>query len=259
MCGGTRFDKDGDDLIDGLSPRVRGNHRIEVAAALHDRSIPACAGEPCRCMPRSLLVGVYPRVCGGTWPMWSLYPPQYGLSPRVRGNHFLQALCVSHCGSIPACAGEPHCPYTSVCPLGVYPRVCGGTNVSLSARTNGKGLSPRVRGNHSLTDGDTYWYRSIPACAGEPLPRVFLDLPMWVYPRVCGGTAMTWRWRSSGRGLSPRVRGNRSKCSGRQGNLGSIPACAGEPPAPFPNVSGNGKSRSIPACAGEPCRCARCG
>ena len=55
-----------------------------------------------------------------------------------------------------------------------------------------------------------------------------------VYPRVCGGTCHR-------PGLSPRVRGNRSVVP----DMGSIPACAGEPPTtPI--------RRSIPACAGEP-------
>ena len=111
-----------------------------------------------------------------------------------------------------------------------------------------------------------------------------------VYPRVCGGTGaypLAWRGWS---GLSPRVRGNRFQGQPRHPWAGSIPACAGEPPARdispaslgvyprvcggtligvgectgqeglSPRVRGNrirhgvgrGRPGSIPACAGEP-------
>ena len=72
--------------------------------------------------------------------------------------------------------------------------------------------------------------RSIPACAGEPAPRIHALFEPRVYPRVCGGTAMNGSPCDHATGLSPRVRGNHqlAKRAGRE--LGSIPACAGEPP-----------------------------
>ena len=108
-----------------------------------------------------------------------------------------------------------------------------------------------------------------------------------VYPRVCGGTILAPR-RNFFNGLSPRVRGNLVVY--RKFSWRSIPACAGEPPAPptprnrprvYPRVCGgtphdsvrlsitcglsprvrgnhrcsplaNNGLRSIPACAGEP-------
>ena len=107
---------------------------------------------------------------------------------------------------------------------------------------------------------------------------------------MCGGTL---RFRSNiqaDMGLSPRVRGNHPHLAGRAHRVGSIPACAGEPPSPAdrrehwtvyprvcggtpdarvvlncqaglsPRVRGNpghfvfreGGPGSIPACAGEP-------
>ena len=52
----------------------------------------------------------------------------------------------------------------------------------------GKGLSPRVRGNHrsALRRLARYW--SIPACAGEPACLEGSRYARGVYPRVCGGT-----------------------------------------------------------------------
>ena len=50
-----------------------------------------------------------------------------------------------------------------------------------------------------------------------------------VYPRVCGGTAISTIQRHPRLGLSPRVRGNRDFNNSAASAPGSIPACAGEP------------------------------
>ena len=111
-----------------------------------------------------------------------------------------------------------------------------------------------------------------------------------VYPRVCGGTSLLHHRGQCGRGLSPRVRGNRHDRNADFHIPRSIPACAGEPcwrcrlrPACgvyprvcggtppgvaalavagglSPRVRGNRSQKgfvgiavgSIPACAGEP-------
>ena len=109
------------------------------------------------------------------------------------------------------------------------------------------GLSPRVRGNPlRLPIGYTY-PRSIPACAGEP-PRPFRpSQTARVYPRVCGGTRNGRIWGRCAGGLSPRVRGNRRQYLGARRDLGSIPACAGEPPI---CTSSPGQSRVYPRVCG---------
>ena len=250
----------------GLSPPVRGNRIVHSLSGGSDGdphglgSIPACAGEPMfRTQVARMSARVYPRLCGGTFPQRRHQEPPWtrGLSPPVRGNHFVISQwrrrwrglsppvrgnpparyraprLVS--GSIPACAGEPH--FES------------GSNPAIHL-----GLSPPVRGNP--TGMAAYFKRngSIPACAGEPFR--FQRMPAGrsrVYPRLCGGTD---DWPTN-------VGKNR---------VGSIPACAGEPRiGPLasaslaglsPPVRGNpddsrfwiGRSwrRSIPACAGEP-------
>ena len=50
-----------------------------------------------------------------------------GLSPRVRGNQFLDSGFYKSNRSIPACAGEPADIWALCAELRVYPRVCGGT------------------------------------------------------------------------------------------------------------------------------------
>ena len=48
---------------------------------------------------------------------------------------------------------------------------------------------------------------------------------------MCGGTARRSSSVKGMSGLSPRVRGNPLPSEGVVGLVGSIPACAGEPPA----------------------------
>ena len=137
-------------------PRVCGGNHLRINnRRCNDGSIPACAGEPSRIpivCPRS---GVYPRVCGGTELSKSLDGVrQMGLSPRVRGNlnYARQTLAAGFHGSIPACAGEPSSlqPDSTLSRYRVYPRVCGGTEVTSKdsgTSPRDRGLSPRVRGN----------------------------------------------------------------------------------------------------------------
>ena len=86
VCGGTVVMHPLYHPLQGLSPRVRGNHCGWKNYSTPQRSIPACAGEPYCIHSRSVNVQVYPRVCGGT--RWSSRQKQHrrGLSPRVRGN-----------------------------------------------------------------------------------------------------------------------------------------------------------------------------
>ena len=229
-------------------------------------------------------------MCGGT----PAAPPEpgwhRGLSPRVRGNRSGTALRADPAGSIPACAGEPNsrCPSTRL--TKVYPRVCGGTQRLRALNPTEQGLSPRVRGNPEMDSLPWQTVGSIPACAGEPRSVHTAPSILRVYPRVCGGTANALLARSAANGLSPRVRGNLAGVQQPVSQLGSIPACAGEPSVSVtptknsgvyprvcggtgggglgigttrglsPRVRGNRpfarqpaqRARSIPACAGEP-------
>ncbi len=211
-------------LRKGLSPRVRGKpchrsaRRASGAISLCIRSIPARAGEPFAC--QALTRPVYPRACGGTGYRG------HGLSP---------------CGgsvatrSIPARAGEPAACRRRVrgnrtMRMTVYPRACGGTTCGGSHRA-------RVRNPVSAP-------RSIPARAGEPLPRQGLSprvrgnpraaIHFGVYPRACGGTKPASQGRYPATRVYPRACGGTRKqrsgrlCGGSAAN-GSIPARAGEP------------------------------
>ena len=147
-----------------------------------------------------------------------------------------------------------------------------------------------MRGNRRQHLGARRDLGSIPACAGEPCPPCATVGAVKVYPRVCGGTNPLPDRKAGQDGLSPRVRGNPGPECPDCPIPRSIPACAGEPPAPplravcrrvyprvcggtpraassrsirwglSPRVRGNRWARplrtmcewSIPACAGEP-------
>ena len=162
-------------------------------------------------------------------------------------------ICLSDMRSIPACAGEPLAPSCRTARGKVYPRVCGGTAPNRNWHPQETGLSPRVRGNRTARTPPRPPTRSIPACAGEPLPVSGLARCAGVYPRVCGGTRRRLAARPRRRGLSPRVRGNPATARCVFPTPGSIPACAGEPPQPTPPVDVYGVYPRV--CGGTPSRC----
>ena len=158
-----------------------------------------------------------------------------GLSPRVRGNHFILHLKAAMPGSIPARAGEPNSSASKSTAVGVYPRACGGTMPNGSTSGLFQGLSPRVRGNQLSAQSPWTQIGSIPARAGEPYSAVSSIGKPRVYPRACGGTLNLCDQGRPRSGLSPRVRGNHIGWRSVIVGLGSIPARAGEPqPAPRP-------------------------
>ena len=193
----------------GLSPRMRGNRDAQHHQPDAPGSIPAYAGEPAAGRGRSLPPTVYPRVCGGTQASAGIGAKAEGLSPRMRGNHWLGGGRGAGGGSIPAYAGEPRFLLTECDKMTVYPRVCGGTPCRITCHLSVSGLSPRMRGNRPAVWRGLRWAGSIPAYAGEPSGRMAPAGSSGVYPRVCGGTgADPVRVGDSG-GLSPRMRGNR--------------------------------------------------
>ena len=154
-----------------------------------------------------------------------------GLSPRVRGNQRANGRRPGRGWSIPACAGEPANVECSCAVRTVYPRVCGGTRVTLPAASCARGLSPRVRGNHRPRRRHPHDPGSIPACAGEPRRSPTTPARARVYPRVCGGTPVGRTPEVGFHGLSPRVRGNLPQRPPLLVSPRSIPSCAGEPQA----------------------------
>ena len=107
MYGGTTSAVNSAPASMGLSPRVRGNRYKDSRTTRTPGSIPACTGEPKTRVCRRAIGRVYPRVYGGTLLPLSLLFLCPGLSPRVRGNPYQDAIAAQYGGSIPACTGEP--------------------------------------------------------------------------------------------------------------------------------------------------------
>ena len=258
-CGGTPRSVCGTRVGLGLSPRLRGNPGISSLNPHWAGSIPAPAGEPWAGPAPTQASGVYPRACGGTCHQQSPFQDQTGLSPRLRGNHDVQREKHEYVRSIPAPAGEPR---PVAWPRGldqVYPRACGGTQITVGSTTSLDGLSPRLRGNPPRTSGSTASGWSIPAPAGEPA-TVGAPLEMLaVYPRACGGTGSDGCPTYQLAGLSPRLRGNQWRYLSWFRPVRSIPAPAGEPvtvdrvqvnSGVYPRACGGTPIRY--ACAGQP-------
>ena len=163
-------------VIDGLSPRGRGNRRLSRYLAVRLRSIPAWAGKPQVSHESSTSIMVYPRVGGETTPIITDMTPEQGLSPRGRGNPASIPGAAAGAGSIPAWAGKPKRCRTARTERWVYPRVGGETCKPGTPGFPDLGLSPRGRGNRTAGSYLSELSRSIPAWAGKP-PRCRPDTP----------------------------------------------------------------------------------
>ncbi len=214
----------------GLSPRVRGNHTNGPTVASGAGPIPAGAGEPRAGRRFHRMPGAYPRGCGGTKNRMKWRWRRLGLSPRVRGNRRRDRQAIGDVRPIPAGAGEPHPAAPGPRDSRAYPRGCGGTFTGRRINEKVRGLSPRVRGNRRGSGRQPAGPGPIPAGAGEPGIGQLRRAGVGAYPRGCGGTLPNSGARRTARGLSPRVRGNRTWPVVPPGISGPIPAGAGEPP-----------------------------
>ena len=127
VCGATWQHTPVWDDVQGLSPRVRGNHHQIRKVSQWKWPIPACAGQPDCAGSLGATNRAYPRVCGATLVESSGLSCSWGLSPRVRGNLERGWLELEVFGPIPACAGQPFSTNIQLFKYRAYPRVCGAT------------------------------------------------------------------------------------------------------------------------------------
>ena len=132
----------------------------------------------------------------------------HGLSPRVRGSHTTFQASGHTDGSIPASAGQPRARARTPSKPTVYPRECGAALIVVCVIVDTSGLSPRVRGSPSKMPFPVCCLWSIPASAGQPLPRRAGRGRARVYPRECGAAFTSKCVCVICLGLSPRVRGS---------------------------------------------------
>ena len=188
---------------------MRGNRSRSRGSMLSPGSIPAHAGQPTISSSADMAMRVYPRACGATSLSCSATPIPRGLSPRMRGNRYLDRASAEPRRSIPAHAGQPQSGADSDGYVEVYPRACGATAVARVYLYDSTGLSPRMRGNPVAAVQPSLYIRSIPAHAGQPGSSSCAEWRSEVYPRACGATEKNADLAIRGKGLSPRMRGNR--------------------------------------------------
>ena len=119
----------------------------------------------------------------------------------------------SHCGPIPADAGEPQCQRTGAWGGGAYPRGRGGAEFLPLPVLPLQGLSPRTRGSLVSQSDEDVLRGPIPADAGEPKMEVFPADAIRAYPRGRGGAIGAKGGEQLVQGLSPRTRGSLLKSS----------------------------------------------
>ena len=193
--------------VTGLSPQVRGTHSSGRRRGGLYRFIPAGAGNtslPASAAHRST---VYPRRCGEHTQSLPMPEPTRGLSPQVRGTHWLAFDGVDDRRFIPAGAGNTVRQSGPAAPRPVYPRRCGEHLPPSAHRHPASGLSPQVRGTQLRIPAPTLRYRFIPAGAGNTdIQQIVVELFD---------------------GLSPQVRGTREYSESDPADSRFIPAGAG--------------------------------
>ena len=208
---------------------MRGNLSFDVMQPQPLRSIPAHAGQPPELARRLPWSKVYPRACGATRRRNGMCRCSPGLSPRMRGNRYVERRRGHQGRSIPAHAGQPSRPGYRTATETVYPRACGATENCGRMHSAPHGLSPRMRGNRPQSRSRPRSAGSIPAHAGQPELVSSQMNNRRVYPRACGATYDCFHPSTRCRGLSPRMRGNHDVHEKELALVRSIPAHAGQP------------------------------
>ncbi|MEY4758177.1 MAG: hypothetical protein RJA34_3075 [Pseudomonadota bacterium] len=107
----------------------------------------------------------------------------------------------------------------------------GGTLLAALEAEAVAGLSPHARGNPTAKKPGLGSPGPIPTCAGEPSALASSRVGCRAYPRMRGGTQRINAQLRGIQGLSPHARGNLPGGLDKIGQIGPIPACAGEPGA----------------------------
>ena len=146
VCGDVSDNIDINELIDWLSPRMRGCFSSRIFESPDRRAFPAYAGMFLMGFPWAEAIGGFPRVCGDVSRSTIANNGNIRLSPRMRGCFFTNSARFSMSSAFPAYAGM----FLLVLRLCVavfgFPRVCGDvSNITRSIRS-GNQLSPRMRG-----------------------------------------------------------------------------------------------------------------
>ena len=216
-------------VAQGPSPLTRGSPILRLEFFGSSRSIPAHAGQPTRCRPRTCRRWVHPRSRGAA----STPPPGSaalgGPSPLTRGSPALLRRLAGLARSIPAHAGQPIALVEALTVVPVHPRSRGAALTCVRQRERSPGPSPLTRGSRARESARRASERSIPAHAGQPRagPATCQRAP--VHPRSRGAADPVVATAAPTEGPSPLTRGSRRPVVVPADERGSIPAHAGQP------------------------------
>ena len=130
-------------------------------------------------------------------------------------------------GIIPAYAGNTNSRTTRRVMHGDHPRVCGEHEICAHTARGHRGSSPRMRGTPSHKRKHPHSRRIIPAYAGNTLRFSRSISPYRDHPRVCGEHNVLEKGFFPVLGSSPRMRGTPFRITKINGQIGIIPAYAG--------------------------------
>ena len=191
----------------GSSPRGRGTRELFQKSSVHNRFIPAWAGNTPRASTRPRTSPVHPRVGGEHKSSLQELIKGLGSSPRGRGTQGFDDPENIDRRFIPAWAGNTYVAKSTYGQRPVHPRVGGEHARGEQNSFTRRGSSPRGRGT---LDGGTPAARPgrfIPAWAGNTRGQKTASEYASVHPRVGGEHALPGQPPLSFAGSSPRGRG----------------------------------------------------
>ena len=186
-CGADHGMSDGDRVMLGAPPRVRG--RPGVRDGRRDRrpgSTPARAGPTSPTTARRSRTPEHPRACGADTHRSTVTLVAVGAPPRVRGRRGQVVLGQVHTGSTPARAGPTSDRMKLRMRTREHPRACGADRASGPNAGRCCGAPPRVRGRLVGAGVDGGGGGSTPARAGPTRRGVPGPRSRREHPRACG-------------------------------------------------------------------------
>ena len=165
-CGANHRDTGCAEYGDGSSPLVRGQHPIQPRRIANQRIIPARAGPTDAGVPYVATGSDHPRSCGANHLNITPRVEQFGSSPLVRGQQFIDVSDSFECRIIPARAGPTMFVSSRAFSNADHPRSCGANTTRRPYGQYAGGSSPLVRGQLGACDIHVSRERIIPARAG---------------------------------------------------------------------------------------------
>ena len=196
---------------------------------VHDRVIPAPAGQPPGRTRRRPPTSGHPRTCGAARVQSSVRYSQGGSSPHLRGSRHPGAAARRRRRVIPAPAGQPRAGRASTPGGAGHPRTCGAAIGQPRVLPAGQGSSPHLRGSQRPSCWAGHVWRVIPAPAGQPSWGMDLARSSTGHPRTCGAALGIISIVIASVGSSPHLRGSPSKARHWAEQHRVIPAPAGQP------------------------------